>query len=160
MTEEKTPAMTGGCQCGAVRYALYRKPKATIVCHCRMCQKAVGGPFAVFASVKEADFAWTHGSPGTFESSTIAARDFCPRCGTPLTFRYLDSGQISVSSGSLDDPGAAVPNEQFGMESRLSWLDALQDMPGSTTEADMPAAMRQRLVNRQHPDRDPAADDA
>lgn len=154
MTEEKSPVLTGGCQCGAVRYALYTKPDAVNVCHCRMCQKAVGGPFAVFASVKRADFAWTHETPGTFESSTVAARDFCSRCGTPLTFRYLDSDRTSVASGTLDDPAAAVPTEQFGMESRLSWLDTLREMPGATTEAEMPEAMRQSMVNRQHPDRD------
>ncbi len=44
------PTMTGGCQCGAVRYALFEMPELTI-CHCRMCQKAVGGPFAALCKV-------------------------------------------------------------------------------------------------------------
>lgn len=154
MTDERSPVLTGGCQCGAVRYALYAAPQDTSICHCRMCQKAVGGPFAVYGDVKHADFAWTRGAPGTFESSTIAARDFCPRCGTPLTFRYLDGDRTSVSSGSLDDPAAAVPSEQVGMESRLSWLDNLEGIPGSRTEADMPEALLREMVNHQHPDAD------
>jgi hypothetical protein len=31
--------MTGGCQCGAVRYALMSEPTHASICHCRMCQK-------------------------------------------------------------------------------------------------------------------------
>ena len=46
--------LTGGCQCGAVRYAIHEAPYQVGVCHCRMCQKAVGAPF----------FATLHGEEG------------------------------------------------------------------------------------------------
>src|SRR5882757_5308985 len=74
------PTMTGGCQCGAVRYALFETPEST-VCHCRMCQKAVGGPFAAFCKVKLPHFAWTLGEPASFQSSSAANRQFCRACG-------------------------------------------------------------------------------
>ena len=32
----RQPTLTGGCQCGGVRYALYAEPEADL-CHCRMC---------------------------------------------------------------------------------------------------------------------------
>ena len=38
--------LTGGCQCGAVRYALLEEPTGAHICHCRMCQKAFGSFFA------------------------------------------------------------------------------------------------------------------
>ena len=38
--------LTGGCQCGAVRYALLAAPSEPHLCHCRMCQKAFGSYFA------------------------------------------------------------------------------------------------------------------
>ena len=50
---------TGGCQCGAVRFAVYAEPSKIGICHCRMCQKAVAGPFAVLAEVPWGEFAWS-----------------------------------------------------------------------------------------------------
>jgi hypothetical protein len=46
MTPPEKPVLTGGCQCGAIRFALSAPPKKVSVCHCRMCQKASGAPFA------------------------------------------------------------------------------------------------------------------
>ena len=81
---------TGGCQCGAVRYRLDAEPVGSNVCHCRMCQKAGGGPFMAFAGVKLAELVWTRGAPKVFASSDIAKRGFCADCGTPLTYRATD----------------------------------------------------------------------
>ena len=116
--------MTGGCQCGAVRYALFEMPEST-VCHCRMCQKAVGGPFAALSKVKTANFAWTRGEPASFQSSSAAERHFCAACGTPLTFHYLDGDAIEVTTGSLDEPALVPPTKNFGVEARLPWIGLL-----------------------------------
>jgi hypothetical protein len=32
-----TDKLTGGCQCGRVRYGIAGEPVETTVCHCRMC---------------------------------------------------------------------------------------------------------------------------
>ena len=48
-----SPVLSGGCQCGAVRYALYAEPAAADICHCRMCQKAMGNLFMATASVPQ-----------------------------------------------------------------------------------------------------------
>src|SRR5262245_9952102 len=107
MAETRTPKATGGCQCGKVRYALYVAPEKAHACHCRMCQRAVGGVFAVLAGAPKADFAWTRGDPAMFESSSVATRGFCRDCGTPLSFTYnLPEARHYVTIGSLDDPGA------------------------------------------------------
>ncbi len=144
----ETARITGGCQCGAVRYALTALPEVT-VCHCRMCQKAVGGPFVVLASVSMGDLAWTRGEPARFKSSSMANRGFCAACGTPLTYEGVGGSTISVTVGSLDDPAAAAPVKAYGIEGRVKWLDLVTGLPGIETEAEYAG-----LVSHQHPDRD------
>ena len=109
--------LTGGCQCGAVRYRLDTAPGGNI-CHCRMCQKASGGPFMAFGGVPNA-FVVTRGALSIFKSSDIAERGFCAACGTPLTYRVLGGQRVGVTLGSLDHPDAVAPEEQFGAISRL-----------------------------------------
>lgn len=154
MADPREPVHTGGCQCGAVRYALYAEPTGASICHCRMCQKAFGNYFAPLAGVPPRDFAWSHGAPGTFRSSEAVERGFCRDCGTPLTYRVLDKDRISVSLGSLDDPSRVTPTNQYGMEGRLPWIDGILDLPGVRTEDDIPADQLPRFASRQHPDRD------
>jgi hypothetical protein len=151
---DRLPVHTGGCQCGALRYALYAAPERVHLCHCRMCQKAVGGPFAALAPVRRRDFAWTRGRPASFASSSIARRDFCPRCGTPLSFFYAESEWIAPTIGSFDRPQDVPPERHFGVEGRLAWLAGVDALPGETTDASMPAERQARIVGYQHPDHD------
>jgi len=148
------PRLTGGCQCGAVRYAITGPPERVHLCHCRMCQKAGGGPFAALAPVQRKDFAWTRGTPASFASSSLSHRDFCANCGTPLTFRYNDSATISVTLGSLDHPEAVPPVRHYGIEGRIAWLDEIGRLPGETTAASMSPERAGRFVSYQHPDHD------
>jgi hypothetical protein len=133
-SKDRATDWTGGCQCGAVRYRLLTPPGHVSVCHCRMCQRASGQPLMAFASVKHEDLHWTRGRPAIFTSSNIAERGFCSACGTPLTWHRTESGSIGVTIGSLDDPEAARPVQQYGIESKLSWIAGLGALPGKSTE--------------------------
>ena len=148
------PVLTGGCQCGAVRFASYAEAGRISVCHCRMCQKAVAGPFAAFVEISHGDFAWTHGKPSTFRSSSLAERDFCAACGTPLSYRKLDGPVIELLTGAFDRPDRVIPTYQTGVESRLSWTARLSDLPGRTTTENAGLAEAGNIVSYQHPDHD------
>src|SRR5690606_41562788 len=100
---------TGGCQCGKVRYSTRADPTAAYLCHCRMCQRATGGVSIAFVGVKRADTQWD-GEPEWYRSSAIAERPFCPACGTPLGFRFLEgSDTMDLTIGSFDDPSDFRP---------------------------------------------------
>jgi hypothetical protein len=148
----REPLSSGGCRCGAVRYAIYAPTHNPHICHCRMCQKAFGSFFAPLVGIKNDGFAWTKSEPGVFMSSEIVERRFCRDCGTPLSFNYKASDHISVSIGSLDQPEKVKPENQYGVESRVSYFAELHALPGSRTEDDIPPEVQAKLKSRQHPD--------
>ena len=154
MTTATNPVLTGGCQCGAIRFALKAPPTKVSICHCRMCQKASGAPFAAFAEIENSDFTWTRGKPAAFRSSSIAERGFCRDCGTPLSFRRLDGPRIEIMTGSFDRPDRVVPITQYGTESRLGWVVAIANLPSQTTLQNYGPEKLGGIVSHQHPDHD------
>ena len=146
--------ITGGCQCGAVRYAIDGGLGKAGICHCRMCQKAFGSWGAALVSVPLDHFHWTRGRPGLFRSSAVVDRGFCGQCGTPLSMQEDGDRNIEIAIGSLDDPELAPPIEQVGVESRLSWFARLPELPRHRTDEHRTPADLKRLKSRQHPDHD------
>lgn len=115
MTHSTTKS--GGCQCGRVRLTAQVDPAEAYLCHCRMCQRATGGFAASFVAVQFADVSWD-GEPDWYDSSPIARRPFCSRCGTPLGFRFREgSTKMDLTVGSFDDPSDFRPKHHFGAES-------------------------------------------
>ncbi len=151
---EGPAAATGGCQCGAVRYAIRgsRDTWECNVCHCRMCQKAGGGPFMVFVNVPRAEVERTRGERASFKSSSIAARGYCRDCGTPLTYERT-ADRISVAHGTLDDPSIMAPTTQLVGDGALPWSGSVADLPVERLD-DWLAQLPDALTSRQHPDRD------
>src|SRR5258706_7886983 len=150
MNSATKPLLTGGCQCGAIRFALTAAPVKVSICHCRMCQKAAGAPFASFADIAKEDFAWTRGQPAAFKSSTIAERDFCRDCGTPLSFRRIDGPRIEIMTGAFDRPDRLVPTRQYGTESPLGWVVAIANPPRPPTLPNCAPAKVSRPVSQPH----------
>lgn len=143
-------ALTGGCQCGAVRFRAAHLGRASL-CHCRMCQKAFGNYFAPLVGVE--GLVWTKGAPALFRSSTQARRGFCRDCGTPLTFE-TDAG-IDLAIGAFDTPAAIPPTVQFCTESRVMDLAAMATLPGRPAgEQAADAAFKAEVRSFQHPDHD------
>lgn len=123
--DSSTPApLEGGCLCGRTRYALHTAQREGYFCHCRMCQLAFGNLFAPWVNVAAGELRWTGELPQWYRSSKIAERAFCPRCGTPLAFRFLDGDRVDLSIGSLDHPEQIAPVEHFAVESRVQrWFE-------------------------------------
>jgi hypothetical protein len=131
---KKTDKVTGGCLCGAVRYEADEPPRRTGICHCRMCQKANGGPFAVGVYFRKAAFRFTRGEAALYRSSDIAERGFCAACGSRLIYRPVGRPILAVEVGSLDDPNSVSPEYHTGVEGWLSWLTMADDLPRMRTD--------------------------
>lgn len=150
-------SISGGCQCGSVRFSMEQLGQASL-CHCRMCQKALGGLFGAFVEAR--GLTWTRGEPTWFQSSNMVRRGFCGACGTPLTFEIIGvpvEVGLAVTIGSLDDPAAARPEFQLDPGGRVPYVDDLHNLPRpSGGEAEKADAHLAKIVSYQHPDHDTA----
>ena len=146
----RTALYTGGCQCGAIRYSIFAPSiQPLTVCHCRMCQKALGSPSGAFVAFNLIDFQWTRGSVASFESSSIAVRLFCAQCGTPLAAQPKQESIIYICLGSFDQPQQfGKPQRQMGVESCLGEWTLLHNVEEETTDQ----VIKEIVINYQHPD--------
>lgn len=150
-------SLSGGCQCGRIRYRLNPPPTTSHLCHCRMCQKASGNIFAALACVSVGDLNWTRGTPAKWRSSDSVDRGFCSVCGTPLFYRDIQSSDIAIMVGSLDVPSRCPAASHHGTESRIWWLLDLADLPDHREEDTPKRRLWAKSIsrsNRQHPDFD------
>ena len=131
----ETLPITGGCLCGAIRYQSTEPPNWVGYCHCRMCQKAYGALFGLFAVFPASGFHYTLGTPIYHRSSPYAQRGFCSDCGTPMDYLYEGSDNVGIMIGTLDHPEDWPPDHGHnGMESAVPWHVIGDDLPQWRTE--------------------------
>jgi hypothetical protein len=122
---------SGGCHCGAVRYAVEGEMMHHAVCHCddcRKCSGAVSVPWIAFA--KDA-VTIERGSPQVYRSSEHGERHFCGGCGTGL-FYYNEAvlpGIVDIQSVTLDDAAERAPQAHIQVADSLPWEASLDSLP-------------------------------
>jgi hypothetical protein len=133
--------LTGGCLCGKIRFAASAKPLSTLVCHCRDCQRYLGGAPAYQMAFRRTDVTIESGEPRGFtlkgDSGRALTRLFCPDCGTPL-FTDLEKlpNLMIVNAGAMDDPGTVEIKAHIFAASAAPWH---QFEPGAARfEGDFP----------------------
>ena len=122
--------ITGGCHCGAIRYALSAPPQQSMICHCKTCRRISGAPVVAWLSVDPATFAITKGKPAHYASSANVARQFCNQCGAQLTYaRTDDASYIDITTATLDDPDAFPPSHHSWLSHDIAWIKFGDGLP-------------------------------
>ena len=114
--------LTGGCLCGAVRYAFEGTPGEAGWCHCRMCQRSSGAPAQTYVVLPQAGFRYVAGAPALYRSSEKGERRFCAVCGSQIEFRQAGGGEVSLNSGTLDHPSLVPPDRHIWTSSEVPWF--------------------------------------
>jgi len=100
--------LSGGCQCGAVRYEVSAEPLEVYVCHCRECQKQSASAFGISVIVPALAFVLKRGHLKTWtrltDSGGILECMFCVACGSRIRHSNLRETTVSIKGGSLDEP--------------------------------------------------------
>ena len=125
--------LTGGCQCGAVRYVLSAAAITAATCHCRDCQYSSGGAPAHALIVPAGTVQVLRGEARQYRyaggSGREVMRSFCPACGTPLFGGSEGAPYDIVRAGSLDDPEAFRTRASLWTASAPSWHHVAEDAP-------------------------------
>jgi hypothetical protein len=96
-------ARTGGCLCGAVRYAVHGTLRPVVACHCTQCRRTTGH-FLAATAVRHGNFKLLVDSGlKWYASSSEARRGFCAVCGSTLFWEGVGLDYISIAAGTLDD---------------------------------------------------------
>jgi len=123
-----TSPREGGCVCGAVRYRVRNAPFRTGVCHCKFCQRRTGSAFGVGVYFRKDDFELLQGELESYEhrsdeSSRWLKMEFCPKCGTTVTWMLeLFPDGRGVAGGSFDDPGWLRIERHTWTRSKQPWV--------------------------------------
>lgn len=121
-----TKLLTGGCLCGAVRYACGAPVSAAAICHCASCRRGAGAHAVAWMTVQRSMLRQLGEPPREYVSSPGVTRGFCARCGTSLTYFHESYGdKVDITLASLDDPGAVAPADHIWMSDAVGW-----DRPG------------------------------
>ena len=109
--------LTGGCNCGAVRFEITEPLASARYCHCTRCQRRTGTAASANASVVRGSFRITAGEEALkfWKPDDGAAKWFCGECGSAIFTREADDPErIGVRLGAIDgDPGIRPSLRQF-----------------------------------------------
>jgi len=121
--------LSGGCHCGRLRYQVDGELVEAGYCHCSICRRTTGATMLAFASFPVSGFRYIAGQPSIYASSERGQREFCGHCGTQICHRALTPVTVDINSGTLDQPGAALPQFHIYMQDALLWPEIADALP-------------------------------
>jgi hypothetical protein len=110
-------AVTGACNCGAVRFEVTASLYASTYCHCTRCQRRTGTAASANARAPAESFRILQGEDRlrAWKPETGAEKFFCGDCGSALFSRNADDPSfVGVRLGVIDgDPGIRPAAHQY-----------------------------------------------
>ena len=119
--------ISGGCQCGQVRYELCVEELISYICHCTECKKQSASAFAISVPIKSNVFEQTgemrcYQRPAHSGATTYC--HFCGACGTRIfhqSSRSMDF--LTLKGGTLDAPEILDPVAHLWTIRKSAWFN-------------------------------------
>ena len=122
--------LTGGCECGAVRYQVPDAFLYSLNCHCSRCRAATGSAFKALAGIERGKLEITDGAADLLVFGEDDLNDTrCAACGSLLFSVVRDGGYVHVAMGSLVDEPSIRPAEHIYVGSKAPWFEITDDLP-------------------------------
>jgi hypothetical protein len=128
---------TGHCMCGAVSFVATDVPNTFSRCHCKMCQRWVGGPFdGVQVETTKLTLTGTE-SISVFPSSHFAERGNCKTCGSPVFWRLTAGpyvGKTGIPLGMLNNTDGMLMTSEYFVDLKNSTSHVPEDRQQMTSD--------------------------
>jgi len=121
--------ITGGCQCGKVRFEYSGAIDQIAMCHCTQCRKAQGGAFGTNCPV-DASLLSFSGEENLveYESSPGKLRVFCGTCGSPMYSKRDSLPNIKrLRMGTIDNDIQFNGKYHIYADSKANWHEITDD---------------------------------
>ncbi len=129
--------LSGRCACGAVRWETEGSVLWAGHCHCESCRRACAAHFTSFFGVERSGVSWSGDLAEVWSSAGKVRRQFCPACGTQMTYQStLWPTETHLYAATLDDPAQFHPRAHFHFAERLPWVQIADDLPKYAASAD------------------------
>ena len=129
-------SLTGGCNCGAVRFEVDGEPLGAVYCHCTRCQRRSGTAAAPSAIVAPDKFRLVKGEDVIRAWSPVEGNDkwFCPDCGSPIYASNAERPEfVAVRMGVFDEDPGVRPGMRVFTADAAPWEpipdDGIQHFP-------------------------------
>jgi len=122
--------VSGGCNCGGVRFEVTLPFRRANHCHCSRCRRHSGTSHGTQARVPREGFRLLKGSELVRvwrPDDGGAVKAFCSVCGSSLFGAQWPDGEISIRLGAFDgDPGIRPQYHSF-VDSKAPWDELPED---------------------------------
>lgn len=144
--------LTGGCQCGAIRYQFEGPVPAVYACHCGECKKQSASAFSMSIPIQYAALR-VGGKVSSFESKAFSGKAkhnyFCGNCGTRLWHSASNPpDSITLKVGTLDDPSGITPLGHLWVSKKQPGIELDPASDQQFTQPDDLTAWRAKLGKR------------
>lgn len=133
MNSNSSVNLTGGCDCGHVRYRIMRSPIFVHCCHCSWCQRESGAAFALNAMLESSEIELLENQPKLIDTPSPSGRGQqvarCPKCQIAVWSHYAGLGELLsfIKVGTLDEVNQMPPDIHIFTSSKQDWLVLPED---------------------------------
>ncbi|MBO6717168.1 MAG: GFA family protein [Rhizobiaceae bacterium] len=117
--------ISGGCQCGNVRYRITGRPVVFYLCHCTECQRHTSSAFGESLRIRRDDLE-IDGDMACFTRVSDAGNRregwFCAECGVRIVHGTAGNPMVNIKAGTLDDTTWLVPAGHIWTRSKQSFV--------------------------------------
>ncbi len=116
--------LTGGCNCGAVRFEVTAPLVEASYCHCRRCQRRTGAAASPNAHPAESSFRVVRGAATLrmWQPEGGGEKWFCGECGSSLFARNPShANPLGIRMGTFDDDPEIRPSVRQFVASAAPW---------------------------------------